>query len=58
MSVIEQIDAEIVKMIENLAEEFNRTGFLTSPSDERKQEIIVQIATLRTSMKPECACKK
>ena len=58
MSIVERIDETIIEMIESLAEEFGATGFLTTPSSERKQEIIDQIATLRASMNPECTCKK
>ena len=58
MSTVEKIDDTIVKMIEQLAEEFGRTGFLSAPTDERKQEIIEQIAQLRSSMNPQCDCKK
>jgi hypothetical protein len=57
MSAIENIDKSIEKMIENLAEEFGRSGILGT-SDERKEQIINQIATLRASMNPQCDCKK
>ena len=58
MSGIEQIDIAINKMVENLVEEFGRTGFLTAPDDERKAQIVNQIAKLRASMEPKCTCKK
>ena len=58
MSGVEQIDIAINKMVENLVEEFGRTGILTGPSDERKAQIINQIAKLRASMNPQCTCKK
>ena len=60
MSVIEESDAVIHAAIEQLVEEFGRTGFfrLTEPDPGRKVEIAKDIATLRASLNPECTCKK
>ena len=58
MSAIENIDNAIETMIERLVTEHGQTGFLTAPSDERKTEIIEEIAKLRASMNPQCDCKK
>ena len=58
MSILENIDNSIQELIEKLVEEFGRTGFLTAPDDERKAQIINQIAKLRASMEPKCTCKK
>lgn len=58
MSTIEQIDNKIEKLISDLIEEHGRTGFLSTATDERKADIIKQIAKLRASMSPQCNCKK
>ena len=58
MSSITVIDTTIEKMIEQLATEFASTGFLSTPSDERKAQIVKEIAKLRASMNPKCDCKK
>lgn len=58
MSTIDKIDREIEKLISILVEEHGRTGFLSTASDERKADIIKQIAKLRASMSPQCNCKK
>ena len=53
MSYIEDADECIASLIEDLVEECGRTGFLNTPTPERKAEIIEQIATLRASMNPK-----
>jgi hypothetical protein len=54
MSVMEYIDEQIkTRLIEGLLAEYERTGFLTTPSPERKSQIIEEIATLRASMSPQ-----
>ena len=58
MSTIENIDLSIQKLIDSLVAEFGQTGFLSTPTPERKNEIIETIAKLRTSMAPPCDCKK
>jgi hypothetical protein len=55
---IEKIDAAIERMIDRLVEEHGRTGILTTTSDERKSQIIEEIAKLRASMNPKCDCQK
>lgn len=45
-------DATIERLISKLVDEFNADGFFTSPSQERKNEIIDQVAKLRKSMEP------
>ena len=59
MSTIENIDLSIQKLIDSLVAEFGQTGFLSTPTAERKNEIIETIAKLRASMAPQqCDCKK
>lgn len=58
MSELEKIDAAIARMIGHLEEEYGRTGLFNTPSDERKKDIIKQIATLRSSMNKEFPPKK
>lgn len=52
MSSTERIDNAVEKIIESLAEELGNSGFFTTPTPERKTEIIEQIAKLRASMNP------
>lgn len=48
----EGADNTIEKLITDLAWELGQTGFLSTPTSERKAEIIEQIAKLRASMEP------
>lgn len=52
MANTENADNTIERLIHNLAEEHRQTGFLSTPSAERKAEIIEEIAKLRASMEP------
>jgi len=52
MSFMNDADECIASLIEDLVEEYNRSGFLNAPTSERKAEIVEQIATLRASMNP------
>jgi hypothetical protein len=58
MSTVEKIDREIEKLISSLIEEHGRTGIFSTATEERKADIIKQIAKLRASMSPQCNCKK
>lgn len=58
MSAIEQANKKILEMIDTLTEEFNRDGFLNTPSEDRKKEIVKQIAKLRASMNPKSPNEK
>lgn len=53
MSSIENVNKRIEELIENLVEEFGRTGLFNTPDNERKAQIINQIAKLRASMESE-----
>lgn len=57
MSSIENVNEKIEELIEKLVAEYGQTGFLTTPSDERKAQIIKQIAKLRASMESELTKK-
>lgn len=54
MSTIEKIDNTIDEMISKLAKEFG--SIFTS--DDRKAQIVKDIAKLRASMSPQCDHKK
>jgi hypothetical protein len=49
---VEYADDMVNRMIRNLIDEFESTGFLSTPSSERKAQIIEEIAKLRASMNP------
>lgn len=53
MSVIEKIDNTILDLIEELMKEYKCTGLFSTPTPERKSEIIEEIAKLRASMEPK-----
>lgn len=57
MSTVEKIDNAIEKIIDNLMEEYEKTGW-NGPTQERKAQIINQIVKLRASMNPESTPKK
>lgn len=52
MSSIQNIDESIEQLINSLISEHEQTGFLSTPTAERKAEIVKQIAKLRASMNP------
>lgn len=58
MSVINKIDRSIETLIANLVTEYSKDGLLSTPTPERKAEIVEHIATLRASMSPQCTCQK
>jgi len=54
MSTIDKIDTTIEELIEKLVKEFG--SMFTS--EDRKAQIIKDIARLRASMNPQCNCTK
>lgn len=57
MSTKERIDNSIEDLIDNLIDEHNKSGMF-GPSDERKADIVKQIAKLRASMEPTIVQQK
>lgn len=54
MSAIDEIDDTINEMITDLHREFK----YLRPSEERKSQIVKEIAELRASLNPQCDHKK
>lgn len=53
MSSTENADRVISKQIDELVEEYEKDGWLTTPSSERKSEIAEELAKLRASLNPQ-----
>lgn len=58
MTFMQDADECIASLIEDLVEEYGRSGILSTPTDERKAEIVKQIAELRASMNADPTSKK